>query len=70
MPEAAEVIETVEAIGESAGRQNLGLGANPYSQAQGSGTRVFAIAWRRGYLRGRKEQEILEQEQSEDIFFR
>lgn len=63
-------VNDIEQEGEIAGRQNLGLGANPYSMAQGSPTRVAAIAWKRAYLRGRKEQEILDQEVAEDIFFR
>lgn len=56
--------------GYVAGQTAVGLGANPYTLTQGSPTRVAAIAWKKGYLRGQREKEIEDQEMSEDIFFR
>lgn len=49
-------------VGYEAGKAGMGLGANPFSFAQGSPQRPLFLAWKRGYLRGQRDAEIDEQE--------
>lgn len=48
--------EQAEAAGHAAAQAGEPIGKNPHSQAQGSPTRLLAIAWRRGYRQGELDQ--------------
>lgn len=57
-----QALADAEAGGRRAARDDRPLGANPFSQAQGSPTRALAIAWRRGW---RQERDRLDVDQAE-----
>lgn len=49
-------IKAAEQAGRTAALEGEPLGKNPHSMAQGSPTRVLAIAWRRGFRQGEIDQ--------------
>lgn len=58
----AEDLELAEREGREAARNGEELVRNKYSMAQGSTTRLLAIAFRRGYRQEQSDMEIAEQE--------
>lgn len=51
-----QALADAEQLGRQAARNERPISANPFSQAQGSPTRVLALAFRRGYRQGELEQ--------------
>lgn len=60
--------EVAEKQGKERGLSGGSLDENPHKMAQGSPTRVLAIAWRRGFQEGQKIREIAEAEADGDLF--
>lgn len=61
-------MDDAEELGYQAGLYGKPSSDCPYVRTQGSPTRVQAIAWMKGYRRGQREREIMEDEANGDLF--